>query len=91
MVNEATFTIKPEDFYFRISVKDKDGKHANTRIYYLDEFGKDTLVEIVSNVKQAGTLKPEIADALLSAIESTDEQDGYDLSLLYQRAVELLK
>jgi hypothetical protein len=36
-VNEATFTIKPEDFYFRISVKDKEGKHANTRIYYLDE------------------------------------------------------
>ena len=91
VVNEATFTIKPEDFYFRISVKDKDGKHANTRIYYLDEFGKDTLVEIVSNVKQTGILKPEIADALLSAIENTEEQDGYDLSLLYQRAVELLK
>ena len=37
LVNEAAFTISPEDYYFRITVKDERGKHANTRIYYLDE------------------------------------------------------
>jgi hypothetical protein len=90
-VNEATFTIKPEDFYFRISVKDKNGNHANTRIYYLDELGKDTLIGIVTNVKQTGAMKPEIADALLSAIENADEKDEFNLNALYQRSMALLK
>lgn len=37
LVNEAAFTISPEDYYFRISVRDQRGRHANTRTYYLDE------------------------------------------------------
>lgn len=89
-VHEATFTIKPTDIYFRISVKDKNGNHANTRIYYLDELEKDTLIGIVSNAKQTGMLKPEMADAVLSVIESTDEQDGYTMHALYQRIRALL-
>lgn len=36
-VTEATFEIDPEDFYFRISVRDARGEHANTRAYFLDE------------------------------------------------------
>jgi hypothetical protein len=36
-------------------------------------------------------MKPEIADALLSVIENTDERDGYHLNLMYQQAMELLK
>ena len=36
-VTEATFTIDPEDIFFRISVKDASGEHANTRAYFLDE------------------------------------------------------
>ena len=38
-LTEATFTLDPEHFYFRISVKDATGKHANTRTYYADEWG----------------------------------------------------
>lgn len=36
-VSEARFEIKEEDYYFRLTVRDAAGKHANTRIYYLDE------------------------------------------------------
>lgn len=36
-VTEAVFTIKPEDRFFRVSVRDMAGYHANTRFYYLDE------------------------------------------------------
>lgn len=36
-VTEATFALNPEDIFFRISVRDAAGQHANTRIYYLDE------------------------------------------------------
>lgn len=37
LISEARFEVKSEDYYFRISVRDASGKHANTRIYYLDE------------------------------------------------------
>jgi len=37
LVNEAAFAVNPEDYYFRITVRDAKGNHANTRIYYLDE------------------------------------------------------
>ena len=36
-VNQATFRIEPHDFFFRLSVRDFGGNHANTRFYYLDE------------------------------------------------------
>ena len=36
-VTEASFEIQPTDHYFRITVKDKKGKYANTRAYFLDE------------------------------------------------------
>ena len=36
-VTEATFTIKPWHVYFRITVRDMQGKRANTRAYWLDE------------------------------------------------------
>lgn len=36
-VTEASFEIQPTDHYFRIAVKDKNGNHANTRAYFLDE------------------------------------------------------
>ena len=36
-VTEASFEIKETDGYFRLTVKDKDGKYANTRAYFLDE------------------------------------------------------
>ena len=36
-VNAAAFTVDPTDYYFRITVKDRYGRHANSRIYYLDE------------------------------------------------------
>ena len=36
-LTEATFEIKPTDHYFRLTVKDKNGKYANTRAYFLDE------------------------------------------------------
>lgn len=35
--NEATFKIYPMDVMFRISVKDKNGHHAYSRYYYIDE------------------------------------------------------
>lgn len=38
-INSATFKIDPNDLYFRITVRDARGRHANTRIYYLDELG----------------------------------------------------
>ena len=37
-VTEATFKINPNDLCFRISVKDEHGNHANTRMFFLDEF-----------------------------------------------------
>ena len=37
LLTEATFRIDPEDFCFRISVKDERGDHANTRMFFLDE------------------------------------------------------
>lgn len=36
-ITEASFEVKESDFYFRITVKDKNGKYANTRAYFLDE------------------------------------------------------
>ena len=36
-VTEATFTIKPWHVYFRITVRDLNGKRANTRAYWIDE------------------------------------------------------
>ena len=38
-LTEATFKIYPNDFYFRISVRDEKGRHANTRAFFLDEIG----------------------------------------------------
>lgn len=39
LVTEAKFRIDPKDCFFRITVRDASGKHANTRIYYVDEIG----------------------------------------------------
>lgn len=36
-VTEAAFRIGENDYAFRITVKDRSGKRANTRYYYLDE------------------------------------------------------
>lgn len=36
-ITEATFTVNPTDCYFRLTVKDARGNHANTRAYFLDE------------------------------------------------------
>ena len=36
-LTEATFKINPNDLCFRISVRDKSGEHANTRMFFLDE------------------------------------------------------
>ncbi len=36
-VTEGVFKINPEDIFFRISVKDAKGNHANTRAYFLNE------------------------------------------------------
>ena len=36
-VTEASFEVLPTDQYFRLTVKDKNGKYANTRAYFLDE------------------------------------------------------
>ena len=36
-VCEAVFEIDPDDIFFRITVKDARGEHANTRAYFLDE------------------------------------------------------
>ena len=38
-VTEATFKIYPNDHYFRLTVKDDHGNHANTRAFFLDEVG----------------------------------------------------
>ena len=40
LLTEATFPVNPEDFCFRISVKDERGNHANTRMYFIDELLK---------------------------------------------------
>lgn len=37
LLTEATFKINPNDFCFRLSVKDEHGNHANTRMFFLDE------------------------------------------------------
>jgi len=36
-VNGAYFDVVPEDGYVRITVVDKNGKHANTNAYFTDE------------------------------------------------------
>ena len=36
-ITTAKFRIKPEDHFFRLTVRDAAGKHANTRFYYLDD------------------------------------------------------
>lgn len=36
-ITTAKFRIRPEDHFFRLTVRDEHGKHANTRFYYLDE------------------------------------------------------
>ena len=36
-VNEAAFTVNPDDIFFRITVKDARGNRANTRIFYTSE------------------------------------------------------
>ena len=38
-VTEATFKIYPNDYYFRLTVRDEKGNHANTRAFFLDEIG----------------------------------------------------
>ncbi len=45
-VNEATFTVYPDDVLFRISVRDKAGHHAFTRYYYMDEIQNTSSEEI---------------------------------------------
>lgn len=37
LITECTFALDPEDYFFRITVRDTSGHRANTRIYYLDE------------------------------------------------------
>lgn len=37
-VTEAKFNLKETDIFFHITVRDINGRPANTRIYYLDEF-----------------------------------------------------
>ena len=37
LVNEAEFVLRDDDPYFRITVTDRYGKHANTRAYFIDE------------------------------------------------------
>lgn len=39
-LTEATFKISPNDYCFRISVRDERGNHANTRMFFLDELNK---------------------------------------------------
>ena len=36
-ITTATFTISPEDYMFRVTVRDMRGNHAFTRYYFLDE------------------------------------------------------
>ena len=38
VINEATFTFLDSDRYLRITVKDAQGRFADTRAYFLDEF-----------------------------------------------------
>lgn len=38
VLNEAVFDIHPMDGYIRFDVTDSEGRHANTRAYFLDEF-----------------------------------------------------
>ena len=40
-VTEATFTIMPHHVYFRITVRDTNGRRANSRAYWLDELDID--------------------------------------------------
>ena len=39
-VTQATFTVKPEAGYFRLTVFDEQGRPANTRAYFLDELAE---------------------------------------------------
>ena len=39
LVTEAAFRLHSDDCFFRITVKDAEGKRANTRIYYVEEIG----------------------------------------------------
>ena len=36
-LTEASFPVAPEDVYFRLTVTDKSGKHANTNAYFTDK------------------------------------------------------
>ncbi|HHT54033.1 MAG TPA: hypothetical protein GX011_03750 [Clostridiales bacterium] len=44
-LTEATFKIEPHDFFFRLSVRDFRGNHANTRFYYLDELDSQPVAQ----------------------------------------------
>ena len=37
-LTEATFTVSPDDVYFRLTVIDKKGRHACTNAYFVDAF-----------------------------------------------------
>ena len=37
-VTEAVFTVTPNDGFFRLTVTDETGKHANTNAYFIDEW-----------------------------------------------------
>ena len=37
-ITEATFTLKPDDIYFRITVVDEKGQPADTSAYFLDQW-----------------------------------------------------
>ena len=37
LLTEASFAIDPNDTFFRLTVKDAEGEHANTRVFWLDE------------------------------------------------------
>ncbi len=39
LVNEAEFSVLPDDEYVRITITDGCGKHANTSAYFVDELG----------------------------------------------------
>jgi len=45
-VTEASFRLNPEDYCFRITIRDSRGRHANSRFYYLDEL-KEKIQPIV--------------------------------------------
>jgi hypothetical protein len=38
LLTEATFKVRPEDQYFRLTVVDEAGKPANTNAYFTDEW-----------------------------------------------------